>query len=542
MKLALRILLITAIAALVCAYIAGYNLMKGKFLPHTFVNGVEYSGMTSEEAEALFRSAYAGRILEITERGGAVEKVSYDDIGYRIRTGQTFQELIDAQNYYAWPLSYVEKTRLVTKEAFEYSETKLKDALRNLDAVKGDQVKLPTDAYIVKTGNGYEIKPETEGSRVIFKKLVPVVEEAVNNSETKLNIEEAGCYMRPSVYADDETLNSQLASILKVQETEITIAMEGNVFVKLDKSTFLPWLDFENGTLSVSDDKVFSYTTGLAEQYDTYMHKRKFVTYEGDTVEVGGGNYDNYGYQMNREKSAQLIRDALMSGTTQTIAIEWDKYARTRDESGSDFGSTYIEISLDQQHMWYHKDGEVVVSTPVVTGTATMTRATPPGCFQILQMLKDHVMQGSYGESFANYVLAICTNGIAIHDSSWRSDYGYDIWLYSGSHGCINTPYSAVEKIYNDDAMGYGIPVIIYDRNNTVPEIHNELYTGGEHETEEEYYDEEYYDGYDYDYDDYDYESYYDEDEYYEDEHVYEETEVYDDGGYDDGGYDDGEY
>ena len=119
---ALRILLIVCIAALAAAYGAGCYLMRGRFLPQTYVNGVDYSEMTAEEAEQKFRKAYEGRTLHITERGGNVETISYDDIGYKITTDDSFRQLIDSQNYFAWPLTYIEKTRITTREGFEYSE------------------------------------------------------------------------------------------------------------------------------------------------------------------------------------------------------------------------------------------------------------------------------------------------------------------------------------------------------------------------------------------------------------------------------------
>ena len=135
--------------------------------------------------------------------------------------------------------------------------------------------------------------------------------------------------------------------------------------------------------------------------------------------------------------------------------------------------------------MWYYLEGEIIVGTSVVTGLATETRATPCGCFQVLDKLRDHQMQGSYGQAFSNYVIAIMFNGICIHDSSWRDDYGRDIWLYDGSHGCINTPYSAVKTIYEN--TWDGVPVVIYDRANTVPYVHNELYSGTDQEISEDY-------------------------------------------------------
>ena len=52
------------------------------------------------------------------------------------------------------------------------------------------------------------------------------------------------------------------------------------------------------------------------------------------------------------------------------------------------------------------------------------------------------------------------SGGCGIHDASWRSSFGGNIYTYNGSHGCVNTPYSAVKKIYNNTT--YGTPVIVH--------------------------------------------------------------------------------
>ena len=40
--------------------------------------------------------------------------------------------------------------------------------------------------------------------------------------------------------------------------------------------------------------------------------------------------------------------------------------------------------------------------------------------------------------------------GYGLHDATWRSNYefGGDTYWYSGSHGCVNLPYSAAESLY----------------------------------------------------------------------------------------------
>jgi hypothetical protein len=51
-------------------------------------------------------------------------------------------------------------------------------------------------------------------------------------------------------------------------------------------------------------------------------------------------------------------------------------------------------------------------------------------------------------------------NNIGLHDAVWRDTFGSDLYLTSGSHGCINLPYLIAKKIY-----GYiqkGTPVLCY--------------------------------------------------------------------------------
>ena len=51
---------------------------------------------------------------------------------------------------------------------------------------------------------------------------------------------------------------------------------------------------------------------------------------------------------------------------------------------------------------------------------------------------------------------------VGIHDASWRPEAAYvpETYETSGSHGCVNTPYAAAEKIFNTVDIGY--PVIVY--------------------------------------------------------------------------------
>ena len=50
--------------------------------------------------------------------------------------------------------------------------------------------------------------------------------------------------------------------------------------------------------------------------------------------------------------------------------------------------------------------------------------------------------------------------GQGLHDASWRSRFGGNIYIYNGSHGCVNMPRSEVSKLYN--MVEIGTPVYVH--------------------------------------------------------------------------------
>lgn len=126
---------------------------------------------------------------------------------------------------------------------------------------------------------------------------------------------------------------------------------------------------------------------------------------------------------------------------------------------GKSVGSTYVEVSIDKQHMWFYKGGKLMVETDVVTGNADGSHNTPKGYFSMFQRARNTTLSGPGYSSFVEYWMAF-SGGCGIHDASWRSSFGGSIYKGNGSHGCVNTPVSKVKIIYNN--TDYGTPVIVY--------------------------------------------------------------------------------
>ena len=118
-----------------------------------------------------------------------------------------------------------------------------------------------------------------------------------------------------------------------------------------------------------------------------------------------------------------------------------------------------MEISLKDQRMWMYKDGQLIVDTPVVTGNHSKGWDTPTGVYAVDAKKSPAVLTGEDYASDVTFWLPINGN-VGIHDADWREEFGGDLYLTEGSHGCINTPYDQAEIIYNN--IEIGAPVVVY--------------------------------------------------------------------------------
>lgn len=250
----------------------------------------------------------------------------------------------------------------------------------------------------------------------------------------------------------------------KIEATTITYTI-GDSREVLDGTTTKSWIcQDEDGNITVDSQKVTDYVQSLANKYNTWGNSRQFTTTSGATVTVAGGNY---GWSIDVSAEADELAQLLTSGESQTREPIYN--ATAARHGGNEIGDTYIEISIDQQHMWFYKNGALYADTNIVTGDAGDGYDTPRGSYKVLNRLTNIVLKGenkdgSTYESPVSFWLGFKGSAYGIHDASWRGDsqsgYGGSIYQYNGSHGCVNTPYSVMEKIYN--AVEVNTPVMIY--------------------------------------------------------------------------------
>ena len=121
---------------------------------------------------------------------------------------------------------------------------------------------------------------------------------------------------------------------------------------------------------------------------------------------------------------------------------------------------TYIKVSISKQKLWYYKKGELKYKSRVVTGQP-YEHSTPRGVYEILGKARHIYLIGDDYKVFVNYWMLIDhSKQIGLHDATWRSDFGGNIYEYYGSHGCINLPYKTAKYMYNHVPVGTKVKVV----------------------------------------------------------------------------------
>ncbi len=164
------------------------------------------------------------------------------------------------------------------------------------------------------------------------------------------------------------------------------------------------------------------------------------------------------------EESLPIFIEALKSR-----ASNWEAdYRRVRRDPDPGY-SMYngIGVSLERQWLWLYSDGEVIFQAPIVSGNPNRGYATHRGNWSILSKATNTRLANTNREGVSydvpvNYWMQINNEGMieGIHDATWHWAFGTDVYLWDGSHGCINLSVEDMATLYG--LSWVGLPVWVY--------------------------------------------------------------------------------
>lgn len=438
------------------AYFIGVNYFSKHFLPGTMVNGFNCSYMTADETEELLAAKVGAYVLSINTRNNGQESITADQAGLTYQPDGSVKKLLLGQDRYLWFLAFSQKKDYDLETETIYDKEKLQGAVKGLSCMQKENTVEPQDAYIRDNGTTFEIVPEEMGTSLNRKKVHKLVAKAVSTGVATLDLEEQKAYVDPKVFQDDKTLIKDCKQMNKLTDVVITYDFSDRTET-VDRTLIKTWLvKNKKGNYTLDKNLVAAYVNDLGFKYDTFGLARTFITYDGREVQIPAGG--DYGWVINQEEETKALIKAIKSGETQVREPVYLYEGWSRNTN--DIGSTYVEIDLANQRMVFYKDGIPMVDTLVVTGNPNVPgNETPAGCFAIDAMKSPAVLTGENYAAPVTYWMPFAGN-VGIHDASWRTDFGGNLYMLEGSHGCVNTPYSQAEIIYQN--IGIGCPVVVY--------------------------------------------------------------------------------
>ena len=236
-----------------------------------------------------------------------------------------------------------------------------------------------------------------------------------------------------------------------------------------------------------------------------YKDKKYYAGETGAFVRNGFTKYEDYYFYINDDSSiakepVTMENGYVITPDPETGAISEKERKISESEYIHEGKATYIKVDRDSQTMIFVKDGELLLSSDVVTGLYGQYD-TPGGEYEILYKARDvqlkgeQIIEGEYEDvplteeekaAFkadpknkgkkvpetkkvqkkdewdvkVNYWLAFIGGNYGFHDATWRGEFGGYIYTWDGSHGCVNLPLWAAEFLY--DNADEGTPVFIY--------------------------------------------------------------------------------
>lgn len=461
-------------------YLLGMNSYKGTFLDNTYINSVDVSGRSQGDAYKLLKdNSVIPDSVTFIKPDGSRFYIDMASIGYNDNTKELVKKYYSQQDHYSWFSAKFKTTTYSFDTKFTYDKKKLEAEIKR-KMLEAQTAREPQDAYITEDGTkGFTIVAEQYGEKVDESRLDSLyefVERELDDFKFEIDLSNADCYQKPKITSDMledtcEKLNNLYNIEINLDFTYTTETLYGD--------RVMDWIIFNGEDVTdgyyVDKDKCMEYVDELAAKYDTYGMDRKFKSTNHGTITVKAGQ-GCYGWWIDKEKTRDMLVELIEAGadadTEPIYYVNPDSYFeyscnedwRTED---TDYSNTYIEVDLYAQHLWYYKNGKVMMESDIVSGYPNESRNTPEGVYKLWYKERGKTLVGeSDGHSYASYVEYwnyVSTIGIGLHDASWQNGvFGGDRYKSStwGSHGCINMPFEKAQYVYENIELG--TPVFMY--------------------------------------------------------------------------------
>ena len=189
-------------------------------------------------------------------------------------------------------------------------------------------------------------------------------------------------------------------------------------------------------------------------------------------VDLNESNICYFPYGASLYEDAELTNKKIDIPSLESATIinqEGDSfYIDTNDTTGYvSINSAYIIpqpvviVDKSEQTLRLYKNNKKQMEFSVVTGNEdpNFYHPTGEGLFDIYSKSYNAELVGPEVNGIPEWDVVVnvfmgFNGGEGIHDATWRSYFGGDIYTYDGSHGCINCPYDEVITLASEVEVG----------------------------------------------------------------------------------------
>lgn len=464
-KINKKVALITAgsiLGVLLIIYLGFAVYFTKHFMFHTTVNGVGCTGKTVKDVEKMMQAQVEEYVLVLEGRHGISEEIKGVDIEIKYKSVDEIKQSLDKQKPFLWFKSLFQKKNITAKIKFEYNKSKLDEEIAKLECMKAEKQIQPISARPIYVNGAYEIEEEILGTLINEEQLYKVVHQSVAAMEKTVDLDAMNCYVAPIYTKESPEVLDANKSLNACLKATITYSLDG-IVVTVDANQIANWISVdENLTVHVDENQVRAFTDTLGNHYNTPNSALDLVSPTGKTVNIPNARLGRI--VGSAEECAQLIEE-ILGGVVVTREPIFSQGGTPGGEPI--WGTTYLEVDISAQHMWYIVDGVVALESDVVTGSPS--RDTPAGVFSIVEKMRNKTLVGNIVPSTGqpeyrtpvSYWMRVTWSGIGFHDATWQPAFGGQLYRQGrGSHGCINMPMNNVAALY--EIVNVGCPVVIH--------------------------------------------------------------------------------
>ena len=449
------------IGVLVLIYVGFAIFFSSHFMFFTKINGTDFSLKSVSQVEAYMKQQVADYVLTLKESDGGSEKISGSDISLVYVPGEQLEKLAKKQNNFLWITSLWNHPKITSEIGVEYDKDALAKITEGLECLKPENQTVSVDAHPEFQNDKFVVVPEVVGTQIDTEKFNEAVTKAINGFKPTLDLFKTGCYILPRFVSDSQEVVAATDAMNSYLGANVTYDFNPATEV-VDASVISQWVTVDaDMNVTFNEEAVRAFIQSLADKYDTKGKPRTFTTATGNTVNVTGGSY---GWKIDQEAEYNALIANIQNA--ETVTREPNYASRAASHEGNDVGSTYAEVDLSNQMMYFVQNGQVVLQSGIVTGNPNKGNGTPQGVYSLAYKALDQVLRGTKKpDGTYEYETPVkfwmpFNGGIGFHDDTWQSSFGGSRYQTNGSHGCVNLPYDVAAQLYN--LITAGTPVVCH--------------------------------------------------------------------------------